>query len=457
VGAAENQILHTPGGQPCPSINAPREFKLSKKADAKVKGRSLFLNPLGVLLLWVFILGWLGGVRAAAETPWNMIGPPGGDVRGIAVNPLDTREMYAAVYSLPAQIYKSDDSGQNWRLIALLNTSLNAISIAPSSPNIVYVLGFTSVFKSTDRGATWKEYPLGSSRYGDSGEIAVSRSNPDLVYACGYYSYSSNKTCMAVFKSSDGGESWSTIPLSSSSNAGYSYSLAFDPTSESVLYVGGYDSGGSRSMPRLFKSMNGGDIWTDITGSIQGDPDAIAIDAANPSRIFVGSTWGVFRSGDGGQTWSSAGINSAVTAMAIDSSNPDIVFAGSTGTCYRTTDGGANWSTYKIGLRGDCRGLYEVSGQLLYASSAGVYRSSDGGISWRESRTGLVASQVPTLAVASDLPNVLYTAVKSDGYFKSDTFGLIWERLPDFGDCDDVRKIGVDPTDADRVVVLSGG
>ncbi len=422
-----------------------------------MKGKSLFFNSLGALLIWVFILGWLGGVRAAAETPWKMIGPPGGDVRGIAVNPLDIQEMYAAVYSIPAQIYKSDDSGQNWRLIALLNTSLNAISIAPSSPNIVYVLGFTSIFKSADRGVTWKEYPLGPSRYADSGEIAVSRSNADLVYACGYYSYSSLNTCMAVFKSSNGGESWSTIPLSSSSNAGYSFSLAVDPTDDSVLYVGGYDSEAGRMTGRLFKSVNGGDSWTVITGSIEGNPDAIDIDAANPSKIFVGSTWGVFRSSDGGQSWSSAGISSAVTALAIDSSNPDIVFAGSTGTCYRSTDGGGNWSTYKTGLRGDCRGLYEVSGQILYASSAGVYRSSDRGISWRESRTGFVASQVPTLAVACDLPNVLYTAVKSDGYFKSDTFGLIWERLPNFGDCDDVRKIGVDPTNADRVVVLSGG
>ncbi len=422
-----------------------------------MKEERLFFNSLSVLLLWAFILGWLGGIWAAAETPWNMIGPPGGDVRGIAVNPLDSREMYAAVYSIPAQIYKSDDSGQNWRLIALLNTSLNAISIAPSSPNIVYVLGFTSVFKSADRGVTWKEYPLGASRFGDSGEIAVSRSNADLVYACGYYSYSPNKSCMAVFKSSNGGESWSTISLSSSSIAGDSFSLAVDPTDHTVLYVGGYDYEGSMGTGRLFKSVNGGNDWTVITGSILGNPEAIAIDAANPSRIFVGSTWGVFRSDDGGQSWSSAGINSAVTALAIDSSNPDIVFAGSTGTCYRSTDGGGNWSTYRTGLRGDCRGLYEVSGEILYASSAGVYRSSDRGISWRESRTGFVASQVPTLAVASDLPNILYTAVKSDGYFKSDTFGLIWERLPDFGDCDDVRKIGVDPTNADRVVVLSGG
>lgn len=423
-----------------------------------MKGRRLFFNPLGVLLLWVFILGWLGGVRAAAETLWNMIGPPGGDVRGIAINPLDTREMYAAVYSLPAQIYKSDDSGQNWRLIALLNTYPNAISIAPSSPNIVYVLGYSSIFKSTDRGATWKEYPLGPARHVDSGEIVVNRSNADLVYACGYHSYSSNKTCMAVFKSSNGGESWSTIPLSSSSSAGYSYTLAVDPTNDSVLYVGGYDSDGYNRTQKLFKSMNGGNDWTVITGSILGIPEAIAIDAANPSRILVGSTWGVFQSGDGGQTWSSLGISSAVTAVAIDSSNPDMVFAGSTGTCYRTTDGGANWSTYQIGLRGDCRGLYEVFGQVLFASSAGLFRSFDGGISWGESHTGLVASQVPTLSVAADRPNVLYTAVKDDGYFKSDTFGLIWERLPYFASCSDVRKIGVDPTDSDRVlVILTGG
>jgi photosystem II stability/assembly factor-like uncharacterized protein len=387
-----------------------------------------------------------------------MIGPAGGDVRGIAVNPHDKREMYAAVYSFPAQIYKSDDSGQNWRLMALLDTYLNAISIAPSRPNIVYVLGSTGVFKSTDRGATWKEYPLGSSRYGDFGEIAVSRSDPNLVYACGSYSYSSRKTCMSVFKSTDGGESWTVKPLSSSSDAGYSYCLAVDPTNDGVIYVGGSDIDDSRSTTRLFKSVNRGESWTLITGPIQGDLEAIAIDAANPSRIFAGSAWGVFRSVDGGQTWSSVSAGVYATALVIDPSNPNTVFAGYTGTCYRTTDGGDNWSAYRMGLRGDCTGLYVTSTDLLYGSSTGVYRSSDGGISWLESRTGLVASQVPTLAVASDEPNVLYTAVQADGYFKSDTFGLTWERLPDFASCNDVRKIGIDPTDADRVlVVLTGG
>lgn len=413
--------------------------------------RSRFHSSLLFFLALGFLAG-MSGVPAAAQSPWNMIGPPGGDVYGIAVNPLDTREMYAAVYSLPAQIYRSEDSGQNWRLTAVLDSYPHAIALAPSSPNILYVLGDASVFKSSDRGATWKECPLGSSRGGQYGEIAVSRTNPNLVYACGYFNDASRLARMAVFKSSDGGETWSVKAPSSSSDSGYSHCLAVDPTDDSVIYVGGAEGGGRTA--RLFKSANGGESWTAIIGSIQGYPDAIAIDATNPSRLFVGTNWGVFRSADGGQTWLAASDVVYATAVAIDPINPNVVFAGYTGTCYRSTDGGASWSAYKIGLRGECRGLHSASSQLLYASSAGVYRSSDGGISWSESRTGIAASQVAALAVGSDQPNVLYTAVVDDAYYKSDTLGLIWERLPDFASCNDVRKIAVDPANADRVFIV---
>ncbi len=417
-----------------------------------MKGQRPRFHSSVVLFLAFGFLAEMSGVTAAAQSRWNMIGPPGGDVYGIAVNPLDTREMYAAVYSLPAQIYRSEDSGQNWRLTAVLDSYPHAIAIAPSSPNILYVLGDASVFKSSDRGATWKEFPLGSARKGEYGEIAVSRTNPDLVYACGYYNDASRLARMAVFKSSDGGETWSVKAPSSSSDSGYSLCLAVDPTDDSVIYVGGAEGGGRTA--RLFKSANGGESWTAIIGSIQGCPDAIAIDATNPSRLFVGSSWGIYLSGDGGQSWLSSGVSSPVTAVATDAADPNLVVAGSTETCYRSADGGANWSAYKIGLRGECRGLYSASSQLLYASSAGVYRSSDGGISWSESRTGIAASQVAALAIGSDQPNVLYTAVVDDAYYKSDTLGLIWERLPDFASCNDVRKIAVDPANADRVFIV---
>ncbi len=422
-----------------------------------MKGRRPRFQIPRVLFFGLGCLAVLGGIRATAESPWKMIGPSGGDVRGIAVNPLDPREMYAAVYSLPSQIYKSEDSGQNWRLTALLGSQVSAIAIAPSSPQILYVLGDTSVFKSGDGGATWREYPLGPSRHGDYGEIAVSRTNPDLVYVCGHYFNSSSQVGMAVFKSTDGGMSWSIKNPTSSQVGGNSYRLAVDPANDSVLYAGGSDSQGGGYFARLFKSLDAGDSWTALAGSMQGNLQAIAIAPANPSRIFVGTDWGVFRSDNGGQTWTSKGGVVSATALAIDPSDPNIVFASYTGTCYRSTDGGDHWSAYKSGLRGDCSSLYAASGQLFYASSTGVYRSDDGGISFRESYTGIFASQVLALVVAPGLPSVLYTVVKADGYFKSDTFGLIWERLPDFADCNDVRKIGVDPTDAGRVLVLLTG
>jgi photosystem II stability/assembly factor-like uncharacterized protein len=409
------------------------------------------------LILWLVGLTWLVYLPLTAESPWNPVGPLGGNIQGLAVNPANPSEMYAAVSAYPSRIYKSEDSGQTWSLKALLNMSLYHAAVAPSSPNIVYALGALSVYKSADRGATWKEYPLGPSRYAYYGEIAVSRTNPGLVYACGYYYYSSVKFCMAVFKSTDGGASWSVKTLSSSSTSGYANALALEPGNDSVIYVGGYDSDGSKERMRVFKSVNGGDSWIEISGSIEGYPGGIAVDPNNPSKVYVATSWGVFRSADGGQTWArNSGIVYA-NAVAVDPGNSNCLFAGYAAACYKSTDGGVNWTKSSLGLYGNCNNFLVASSLVYYASTTGIYKSSDGGVTWQTSYSGISAAQVPALAVASSSPNVLYAEVQGDGFFQSDDFGLSWQRLPDFYRCDAVRKIAVNPADADSLFILSGG
>jgi photosystem II stability/assembly factor-like uncharacterized protein len=409
------------------------------------------------LVLWLISLAWLPHLPLSAESPWIPVGPLGGDIQGLAVNPTNPSEMYAAVSASPSRIYKSDDAGQTWSLKALLNTRLYHAAVAPSNPNIVYALGVLSVYKSTDRGATWKEYPLGASRNGYYGEIVVSRTNPALVYACGYYSYSAGNFCPAVFKSVDGAASWSVKALSSSSTSGYANALALDPGNDGVLYVGGYDSDGSKATMRVFKSINGGDSWAEISGSIEGYPGSIAVDGNNTSRVYVATSWGVFRSENGGQTWAkNSGIVYAY-AVAIDPANSNNLFAGYTAACYKSTDGGINWTQSSAGLYGNCSNLLFAPSLVYYASTTGIYKSSDGGVTWQASYSGISAAQVPALAVASSSPNVLYAEVQGDGFFKSDSFGLSWQRLPDFYRCDAVRKIAVNPGDADSLFVLSGG
>ncbi len=428
-----------------------------RKGKAELQKAVSRIQPFRVWLILPLMLAWLGHLPLGAESAWYAIGPAGGDVRGIALNPANPSEMYAVTGAHRSKIYKSDNSGQTWELRIIVDSYLCHIAIAPSNPDIVYALGMNSVFKSADRGATWKEYQLGASSYGYEGEIAVSRTNPQRVFACGYSLYSAGGVCPAIFKSTDGGLSWSTKVLSPSSPFGGAHALALDPGNDNVIYVGGADSSGSESPARLFRSVDGGNSWTNISGSIDGYLESIAVDAKDSSRVYVGTTWGVFRSADGGQTWARNDGIVYATAVAIDPADSNTIFAGHTESCYKSTDGGINWTKNSLGLYGSCHNLLITGSALFYASTAGIYKSRDGGMAWQASYTGISSANVPALAVASSSPNVLYIAVKDDAFFKSDAFGLSWERLPDFAVCDDVRKIAVDPGDDDRLFILAGG
>lgn len=393
----------------------------------------------------------------AASAKWKEIGPKGGEVIGIAANPVDPTELFAVVSDYPGRVYKTTNSGNKWKKMATLQDSLWDVTFHPSDPNIIYALGTYGVFRSSDHGSTWEKLFFKSRCYAYYGKIAISPKKPKTLYVVGSYNYkkSGNKRCMALFKSTNEGQKWTVHKINSSSNYGYTYSLAVDPLNANIVYAGGYYSKG-QTYYKVFKSTNGGKNWKDITGPINYAVNDIAVDPLNPKWVYACTTWGVYRSSNGGLTWSKNSFANGYD-LACDPTNPNIIYAGYSRECYKSMDGGVTWTKLMTGLQGYCNRMLVAKDKVFYTSSAGVYRSTNGGTSWKAKNNGIKATNVPAIAVAPSSPNILYAECANNGFFKSTNSGKKWKRLPYFYRCDSIIKIAVNPKSASKLFILAGG
>src|SRR2546426_498786 len=219
-------------------------------------------------------------------------------------------------------------------------------------------------------------------------------------------------------KSTAGGAAWSArttglpnVPI---------VSLAIDPQSPFTLYAGSKFHG-------VFKSTDGSGSWSEVNAGLTdtdiyaGDSDirvnAIAIDPQTPTTLYAGKYAGVdrsvFKSTDGGGSWSRSGLTSIyyVLSLAIDPQTPTTLHAGTLvdrdsegrGVC-TSIDGGITWSAINIGLTNLFVNALTIDSQtpsILYAGTAGggVFKSADAGGTWSVINTGLTDLSVSALAI----------------------------------------------------------
>jgi photosystem II stability/assembly factor-like uncharacterized protein len=160
--------------------------------------------------------------------------------------------------------------------------------------------------------------------------------------------------------------------------------------------------------------------------------NALVIDQGNRATLYAGTPEGVFKSADGGTTWSNISLGMGVTSLALDPGDPDTIYAGGTPYLgagflglFKSTDGGASWAPINNGLAGvfDSRSIVTAiafapgNASTLYVatSGGGIYKSLDGGANWEPLNEGLSNLDVRLLTVA---PNTLY-AVTASGIFKA--------------------------------------
>ena len=258
---------------------------------------------------------------------WRCIGPHrGGRVVAVAGDPSHAQTFYFGACA--GGVWKTTDGGTYWENVSdgfLGTAAVGAIAVADSDPNVIYagtgepclrvdVSHGDGVYRSTDGGATWSNVGLTDTRH--IGRIRIHPQDPDLVYVAALgHAFGPNEE-RGVFRSRDGGANWERV-LSRNAETG-AIDLCMDPTNPRILYAAlwqvirtpwSLESGGPGS--GIFKSTDGGDTWSELTDR-PGMPEGIkgrigiACSPAKPERVWAiveAEKGALLRSEDGGATW----------------------------------------------------------------------------------------------------------------------------------------------------------
>lgn len=284
------------------------------------------LIAVAAALLFVLSLTAPGAVAAAAPSTapsklvdpslysslkWRNIGPQlGGRSSAVAGSAARPNEYYMGV-SAGGGLWKTTDGGQTWAPVTdgqISSSSVGAVSVCAANPDVVYigmgeaqglraqVLTGDGVYKSTDGGKTWTHLGLADTQM--IGSISIDPADCNNVYVAALGHPFGPNTERGVFHSTNGGQSWQKV-LYVNNKTG-AVDLAMDPSNPNVLYAAMWQvsrnfwslqDGGPGS--GLYESTNGGSTWTNLTSRLglpAGEPIGkigVSVSGADPNRVYA--------------------------------------------------------------------------------------------------------------------------------------------------------------------------
>jgi photosystem II stability/assembly factor-like uncharacterized protein len=345
---------------------------------------------------------------------WRLVGPFRGG-RVLAAQGVSGQPHVYYFGAASGGVWRSSDNGSSWQPLFDHEpvSSIGALAVAPSDPNILYVgsgeacirgnISYgNGVYRSVDAGRTWTHLGLSDTRH--IGAIVVHPRDPDVVLVAALgHAFGPNRE-RGVFRTTDGGRSWHKV-LYRDENTG-AIDLAADPQNPNVVWAAlwqvrrqpwNLSSGGPGS--GLYRSQDGGVSWTRVTGG--GLPAGlwgrvgIAISGADSSRIYAAieaREGGLFRSDDGGRHFVRTNQDDRFRQRAwyfshvvADPKSPDTVYVLNTGL-FRSNDGGRTFELLPA-RHGDHHVLWidpSDPRRMINGNDGGASVSVDGGKSWSE-------------------------------------------------------------------------
>jgi photosystem II stability/assembly factor-like uncharacterized protein len=383
-----------------------------------------------------------GGPNEFRALKFRMIGPAvGGRVARSAGVPGDPLTYY--VGTAGGGVWKTSDGGTSWKPLFDEQpiATIGSLAVAASDPNVIYVGSGEAnirgnvqpgngIYKSTDAGEHWQHV---WKQLGQIGTMVVHPTNPDVAYAAVLgHAFGPNPE-RGVYRTTDGGKNWQRI-LFKDENTGAS-DFAMDPTNPRILFAGlwqtrrqpwTFTSGGPGS--GLYRSRDGGDTWEQLMndetpGSMKagrGLPSGtwgkigIAVAHSDPKRVYAlieAEEGGLYRSDDGGDSWSRANGGHYLTQRAwyystltVDPSNADVIWFPQV-PLLRSIDGGHTVKQVKGPHHGDHHDIWidpKNPRRMIDSNDGGVDITLDGGKTWYA--PPLPIAQFYHIAVDNDTP-----------------------------------------------------
>ncbi|HEY2796591.1 MAG TPA: YCF48-related protein [Thermoanaerobaculia bacterium] len=378
-------------------------------------------------------------------------------IQSLAIDPAHPQTLYAGTVT-PAGtpsvgIFKSEDAGGHWTSISdgLIDPTtgaepldVSAIAIDPTNPSVL-VIGtrFSEIFRSIDGGATWTPQTSSGFVQGLVTEaLSFDPFDATLVYAA---------TNLGFAVSTDGGLSWA---FAGDALVGFT-DLVADPSTQGVLYAANPVGGG------VYKSTDAGAHWTasneglSVAGAIAA-VGVVAVDPNDPRVVIAGTAGqGIFVSLDGAGTWAPAGSGPVVAV--VDS----VAFSRTTSTAlvgthgdgvFRSTDLGSTWSPSSAGFDASLISALvadpQTAGRAVAGAYDGIHLTSDGGLDWTAAPSGPTA---PVSSLAFGAEGMLLAGTIGGGVLASKDGGSSWTTSAGGLTDADIGAVAVDPSDSRTV------
>ena len=358
---------------------------------------------------------------------WRVVGPTGGDVRVVAIDPKDKDLLY--ISTLDGQLHTSSDGGRTWRLLVNFNQPemvLDQLFVDSRDSKIIYTSGHRhkdpgGFFRSTDGGVTWKESK--ELRAESIHSMTQSTFDPSVLLV---------GTTGGVWISKNSGADWEKI--SSSTMPVNIDALAMDPRSNNTMYAG--------TWWRAYKSTDAGKNWRLIKNGMIDDSDvfAVTLDPRNPEHIIASACSGIYESTNAGEKWSKIqGIPSQSRRTRDILQHPTLagtVYAATTEGFWMSTNGGKNWMlTTQRNLEINSIAVHpsEPNRVFIGTNNYGVMVSNDGGRNFVQTNNSFTSRFTYLVTPDIQQPNRLYAATHNTAtgggfFFMSNDAGRSWQQ-----------------------------
>lgn len=381
---------------------------------------------LSCLLALSLTLHLLGRPAAAGVNAWTSSGPRGGAVMSFAVAPSQPRTLYAwSSFGL----WRSDDRGATWREIETENASSFALWLAvdPRDPETLYANRTGSeISRSQDGGESWLPFALSGA---DVRSFLIDPADPDRMYAGSPFIRGDG---VSLWRSTDGGASWGAASRGLSRTGVGVERLAAVPGNPSTVWAIQND--------RVWRSEDGGDSWQKRSAGLPAEEDDVSllvltVDPSDGDTVYVGDDFDrLWRTTTGGEFWlpMPRPPGAFFSDLRVDPEDRTKIHLLANDQILLSRDGGVSWASVLDGfLQSHRLAIDPTRPDVVYASFRGdpedgvrgsLVRTLDGGETWRV--IGLPTTSLEVATVPGE-PGTVYAA-GPDGAFRSTDGAVTW-------------------------------